>query len=79
MPGDDLLWGDEQQMVITVAEELWCRGGFVVGAFVGGIFIGGVFIGGAFIGGALIGGDVIGGGAFIDGTIDIVQVSMGNT
>ena len=61
-------------MVITMAEELRCRGGFVGGVFVGGIFIGvvfigGVFIGGTFIGGALVGGDIVDGGAFVDGTI----------
>jgi hypothetical protein len=72
--GGDLLWGDEQQMVITMAEELRHRGRFVGGAFVrgifvGGVFIGGVFVGGMFIGGALVRGDVIGRGTFIDGTI----------
>ena len=40
---------DEQQMVMTVAEELRCRGGFGGGAFVGGIFVGVVLVEGMFV------------------------------
>ena len=49
--------------MMTMVDELCCRGGFV-----GVTFIGGVFVGGTLIAGALVGGDVVG-GAFIDGTI----------